>query len=301
MLLRIIFIFSVLLVPVQILAQAKALDTKQVSFTVAEAPWTFTLESEGFSIKDERLKPDGKYGYFLLNNKKTGITFSLWIEPAVKCRTSEECRDMVYRAGNPMWENLENIVQSKIGDVFYFEFYRPSVQGQPVKMQDMHAQFVVEGYWIDLHISKVLYEKKDHAIFENLVKSAKFEIKPKQAEVKTEKAPLEAQKALEAWMPLWDAGKYEESYAGLASFTKGAVNERTWFVYLTGTRKSLGKLKKREPVKSEYIKSMPGASGAEGALFQYESSFENKESVLETFAMMREKDGTWRVANYITN
>lgn len=301
MLLRIIFICSILLVPVQILAQVKTLDSKKASFTVSESPWNFILDAEGFTIAQEKIKPDGKYGYFLLNNEKLGMTFSLWIEPAEKCKTSEECRDMVYRAGNPMWQNLQNIVQSKIGDISYFEFYRATVQGQPVEMLDMYAQFVVDGYWIDLHISKPLYKKKDHALFENLVKSAKFETKPKKAEVKTEKAPDAAQKALEAWMPLWDEGKYEAAYAELAAFTRENIKDMTWRLYWTAIRKPLGKLKTRSLFKSEYIKSLKGLPEQEGAIVQYKSSFENRESVLETFSMIREKDGTWRVANYLTD
>jgi hypothetical protein len=301
MLLRIIFICSILLVPVQLLAQAKTIGSRQVAFTVAEAPWNFILDAEGFTIEKQQVKPDGRYGYFLLTNEKTHVTYSLWIEPAVKCKTSEECRDMVYRAGNPMWQNLQNIVQSKMGDISYFEFFRAEVQGQPVEMLDMYAEFVVDGYWIDLHISKPLYKKADHALFENLVKSAKFETKTKPAEEKAEKAPEAAQKALEAWIPLWDAGKYEEAYAALASHTRESFNPRSWFVYWSGVRKPLGKLKTRELVSSEYIKSLQGLPDREGAIFQYKSSFENREPVQETFSMIREKDGTWRVAAYLTN
>jgi hypothetical protein len=300
-LLRIIFIVSILLVPVQIFAQAKALGEKQISFSVPEAPWNFILDAEGYTIEKDQIKPDGKYGYFLLTNDKTHVTFSLWIEPAINCNTSEECRDMVWRTGNPMWQNLENIVQSKIGDVYYFEFFRQKVMDQPVRMQDMYAEFVVDGYWIDLHISKPLYEKKDHAMFENLVNSAKFETKPKKAEAKIEKAPEAAQKALDAWIPLWDAGKYDEAYAELAADTRENITKRTWFVYWTGVRKPLGKLIKRELLKSEYIKSLQGAPDRQGAIFQYRSSFENKASVLETVSLMLEKDGTWRVANFLTD
>ena len=301
MLLRIIFICSILLLPIQILAQAKTLGAKQVSFTVPEAPWNFILDAEGFRIDKAQVKPDGKNAYFLLNNQKTNVTFSLWIEPAVKCKTSEECRNMVYRAGNPMWQNLENIVQSKIGDVSYFEFFRKTIQGQPVEMQDMYAEFVVDGYWIDLHISKPLYKKQDHALFENLVKSAKFETKIKKAEAKSDNLLEATQKVLDAWMPLWDAGKYEETYVELSSETKKSIDPKTWFAYWTAVRKPLGKLKTRSLVKWEYLKSLQGMPDREGAIFQYQSSFENRESVLETFAMMREKDGTWRVSNYLTN
>ncbi|HYM59328.1 MAG TPA: DUF4019 domain-containing protein [Thermoanaerobaculia bacterium] len=110
-----------------------------------------------------------------------------------------------------------------------------------------------------------------------------------------------AQRAAESWMPLWDSGKYDESYEQLAELMKQKITKRQWFVYWTAVRKPLGKLKSRQLVKAEYIKSLPGVPDQEGATLRYESSFEDESSVIETFGMIREKNGTWRVANYITN
>jgi hypothetical protein len=109
-----------------------------------------------------------------------------------------------------------------------------------------------------------------------------------------------AQKAAEVWMPLWDSGKYEESYEQLAEHTRKNIPRRQWFVYWTAVRKPLGKLKTRKLVHAEYIESLEGVPDHAGAILRYESSFENRASVVETFGMMRENDGTWRVANYIT-
>ena len=118
--------------------------------------------------------------------------------------------------------------------------------------------------------------------------------------VRAEDTPEQAaQKAAEAWMPLWDSGKYDESYDALAEHTRQSIPRRQWFVYWTAVRKPLGKLKSRKLVYAEYIKSLPGVPDQAGAVLEYESSFENRASFVETFGMMREKDGTWRVANYI--
>ena len=120
--------------------------------------------------------------------------------------------------------------------------------------------------------------------------------------VHAEDAPEKiAQKAAETWMPLWDSGKYDESYEQLAEHTKQMIPKRQWFVYWTAVRKPLGKLRSRKLVKAEYIKSLPGVPDQEGSTLRYESSFENQASVIETFGMMREKNGAWRVANYLTN
>ncbi len=116
-------------------------------------------------------------GYFFITNDSTYLNASVWIEPVGKCKTSRECRDMVWKLGNPAWGEFQNPVLSEIGSVSYFEFYRPSVQGQPVKMLDMYAEFVKDGYWVDLHMSKVLYKKDDHSLFEDFVRSAVFESK----------------------------------------------------------------------------------------------------------------------------
>jgi hypothetical protein len=170
-----------LLVLSQASAIAASLDDKRVGLTVPAAPWMLTLKSGELALERQQLKPDGRSGYFLLNDKKNYMYVSLFIEPAEECKDSRSCRDMVWKAGNPAWENPQKVVSSNLGDVYYFEFFMPSFRGQPIEQQHMYAQFVVDGYWVDMHISKVLYKPEDRKLFERIIKSVKFEPK-KEAE-----------------------------------------------------------------------------------------------------------------------
>ena len=179
MLLRTIFLFTIMILPVTAFGQAMALKDKGFVMTTMKAPWIMTIGAVGFKITQEKISPDGARAYFLMENDKTNVIASVFIEPAVKCKTSKECRDMVLSAGNPNWVNPINKVSSEIGIVSYFEFLMPSFQGHPVQQQNMYAEFVENGYWVDLHISKILYRKEDRPLFENLVKSVKFDAKPK--------------------------------------------------------------------------------------------------------------------------
>lgn len=108
-----------------------------------------------------------------------------------------------------------------------------------------------------------------------------------------------AQRAADSWLLLWDANRYDDSYDELASSTKRDVSRAQWLDYWTATRKPLGRMKSRQPLPAKFFKSLPNLPDHEGAMLQYQSSFESKPSVLETLGMVREKDGTWRVANYI--
>jgi hypothetical protein len=158
-------------------ATSKTSGEERIGFTVRAAPWTLTLPKGDFVVESRQLKPDGRAGYFSMNDEKNMITVSFFIEPAKDCKDSKSCRDMVWRLGNPSWENPQKVVQSEIGDVSYFEFFMPSFQGTPVRQQNMYAEFVQDGFWVDMHISKVLYQPEEHELFERIIKSVKFEPK----------------------------------------------------------------------------------------------------------------------------
>jgi hypothetical protein len=154
-------------------------EDKRLAFTVPAAPWTLTLPAGDFKVAEREVKPDGTSGYFYLTGATSRLNVSFFIEPALQCKDSKACRDMVWNAGNPMWENPQNVVSSQIGDVSYFEFFMSKLRTVPLQQQNMYAEFVVDGYWVDFHISKVLYKPAEHELFEQLVKAVKFEPKEK--------------------------------------------------------------------------------------------------------------------------
>ena len=156
-------------------------DEKRIGFTVPNAPWTMTLPAGNFVIEQEQQKPDGSSGYFFLTDDRSHLNVSFYIEPVGSCKNSKACRDVVLKMGNPSWEAPKNLVSSQIGEVSYFEFLIPSFRGQPVQQQNMYAEFVVDSFWVDLHISKILYKREDHELFEQLVKAIKFEPKTSRA------------------------------------------------------------------------------------------------------------------------
>jgi hypothetical protein len=145
-----------------------------VDLTTTKAPWTMRILGNDLDITNVQAKPDEASAYFMMAGGSTKLNVSVFIEPVDECKSGEECRDHVLNLGNPAWGKFEQLAKGKIKDFSYFEFFRPEVQGQPVKMFDMYAQYVSEGFWVDLHISKVLYTKEDHALFEKLVNSVVF-------------------------------------------------------------------------------------------------------------------------------
>jgi hypothetical protein len=48
----------------------------------------------------------------------------------------------------------------------------------------------------------------------------------------------------------------------------------------------------------QYTKNLPGAPDGECVVIQYETTFEKKQSAIETVTPMLDKDGKWRVSGY---
>lgn len=154
-------------------------DEKRIGFTIPEAPWTMTLPADNFVVKQEKYRPNSPGGYFYIVDEKQHLNVSFFIEPVAKCTSSKACRDMVWKGGNPNWENPKNVVLTDIGETSILEFMVPTFRGQPVQQQNIYAEFVVDGFWVDMHLSKVFYKAEDRALFERLIKAVRFEPKKK--------------------------------------------------------------------------------------------------------------------------
>jgi hypothetical protein len=104
--------------------------------------------------------------------------------------------------------------------------------------------------------------------------------------------------ASEKWLALVDEGKYGESWKEAAEYFRNAVKQDQWEQSLQAVRKPLGKLVSRKVKSTSYKTSLPGAPDGQYVVVEFETSFENKKSAIETVTPMMDNDGKWRVSGY---
>ena len=107
-----------------------------------------------------------------------------------------------------------------------------------------------------------------------------------------------AVEAAKDWLLLVDEEKYYESYLRAADYFKDAVTEEQWQQAMNATRKPLGKVLSRELKSKKHMTEVPGAPDGEYVLIQFNTSYENKKSSIETVTQMLEEDGTWKMSGY---
>jgi|HubBroStandDraft_1064217.scaffolds.fasta_scaffold32038_3 hypothetical protein len=107
-----------------------------------------------------------------------------------------------------------------------------------------------------------------------------------------------AQSAAEAWLSLVDANNISQSWAEAAAPFKRAVDQQGWEKADNAARTPLGKVLSRTLKSARYTTTLPGVPDGEYVVVQFDTSFENKKTAIETVTPMKEPDGRWRVSGY---
>jgi len=102
----------------------------------------------------------------------------------------------------------------------------------------------------------------------------------------------------EKWLKLVDNGNYTKSWQESSRYFKMLVKEDQWKEAAQTTRGPLGKMVSRKVKSATYTTTLPSAPDGEYVVIEFETSFKNKKSSIETVTPMVDKDGKWRVSGY---
>lgn len=109
-----------------------------------------------------------------------------------------------------------------------------------------------------------------------------------------DKAALEA---ADSFLSLVDSGNYAQSWDQASAFFKSKVNEKAWVQQLGQARKPFGAIKVRKVLVAKDFDKLPNAPAGQYAVIEYAAAFADK-NANETLTMMRQADGSWRMAGY---
>jgi serine/threonine protein kinase len=102
----------------------------------------------------------------------------------------------------------------------------------------------------------------------------------------------------QTWLRDIDSGNYAQSWTNAAAYFQSAITSEKWVEAVQQVRKPLGPLVSRKIKSAQELTSLPGAPDGRYIVMQFETSFANKKSAVETVTFMLGKDGQWRAAGY---
>ena len=125
-----------------------------------------------------------------------------------------------------------------------------------------------------------------------------FVVLPFSAQGQNGEAIEAAEEATLAWLGLVDSGQYAQSWDESSSLFHKALPSEGWVATLDSARGSFGAALSRDKSSATYATELPGAPDGEYVVFQFNTSFENKASAVETVTAMKDTDRAWHVSGY---
>jgi hypothetical protein len=143
----------------------------RISFPVGKQVVEFPIGTLQLDTKDSNLP------WYFLSDKTSGLNVSFNFDRRRICNSGESCRDYLANVKMPKNDDLDTWRASQLGDAYLFEWMvgpTRSLGGFHIRHHHMHANYYIDGTWVDVHLSKVYYEEKDRDVFIDFVKSIKF-------------------------------------------------------------------------------------------------------------------------------
>ncbi len=102
-----------------------------------------------------------------------------------------------------------------------------------------------------------------------------------------------------SWLALTDESRYTESWKKASSHFQKKRPESDWIKTIETIRKPLGSMEARYIASAGYSQGLSGFPDGEYVIIQFYTTFKRKGLVMETVTLAKDKDNTWRVADYV--
>ncbi len=147
---------------------------ESLKLSLPSIDWGIEVTSPEFQLIDEAVLPLKSSAKTFASSDSSGLLISIHLEKAETDGGPEACRDFYWsRAKNSPFEK-SNLQFSEKRDYATVEYLVKEFQGQEVNQKNLNAYFSNNGYWIDVHVSKMNYKSADKTLFNKAIKSIRI-------------------------------------------------------------------------------------------------------------------------------
>ncbi|MGH9708795.1 MAG: hypothetical protein ACRD5R_18775 [Candidatus Acidiferrales bacterium] len=137
-------------------------------------PWTLVFDTAGFKVNSNGLQPDGR-AYLLAENQSTGLTLSAYLEMVSGKATTDDCKKFQNdRLKQKVGYKREKVETRESAGMEILEFTIPEFEGLRVQQRNVFACIAKDNVYVDIHLSKTMFEPEQEQLFDTVLSSAHF-------------------------------------------------------------------------------------------------------------------------------
>jgi tetratricopeptide (TPR) repeat protein len=149
---------------------ATAAAENPLSISLPGKDWEVQVHATGFTLDSDQAAPGGKRRV-LESDLSRGLALSVMLEQVDHQPDLDECRQYQrdrIKAFTGKFA-LQDVKYWDDGRMAFVQYFIPEYQGRPVKQRNLFACFSREDVFIDVHLSKTLFEPKDEVLLSGIM------------------------------------------------------------------------------------------------------------------------------------
>ena len=143
---------------VQVSAQTQEVDKVHYHVSAVGASWDVRLPIGGFTLIQEKSEDKGKSRYVWFENRSAGMNVSLWLEPTYRVKSAKKYIRTSLQTNESM-KAADDLTVTKRGIFDLIEYTIKEADG--FRQRNAWACYFDAGYWVDIHLSEVLFGSDD--------------------------------------------------------------------------------------------------------------------------------------------
>ncbi len=166
-------------------AHSEEVSKQTLCLTFPHLSWSLEIEAPNFVLKVKDYNSAGTGTRFFATNEKTGVVMSAYLEKAAKEGDAKECRTYYWdRAKESPWKK-DDLKMRESGDIALLEYLVKEIEGRELNQKNLNAYLSKDGYWIDIHLSKVDFKPGEKSLFKDILKNVRLKNKSAIPDIKT--------------------------------------------------------------------------------------------------------------------
>lgn len=173
---RLLTLFSVffLMLPAIVNADVDPGD-ESIAIYVPHLKWKLKLPASDWKVVQEKQKKGGSGFYYHLTSEKYSLNFSVFLDKTDKCASPTECRELFWKNPGPKYKNPMGVIKKTVNEFSVIQFYIDKPMGYPVVQSNISAHSYRDGFWVDIHMSKVGKQYPDHHSMNDVLETVTLE------------------------------------------------------------------------------------------------------------------------------
>lgn len=157
------------------------LGSESIAVYVPGLNWELRLPASDWKVAQRKKKNNGGGFYYFLTSEKYSLNFSVFLDKTDKCTSPVECRELFWKNPGEKYKDPIGVIKKTVNEFSVIQFYIDKPMGLPFVQSNISAHSYRDGFWIDIHISKVGKQTPNHNSMIDVLESMRLEFKNKKS------------------------------------------------------------------------------------------------------------------------